>query len=220
MQKADELWLTPCGPRPDKPSLKTPAIQRWLMCHLAVDTTFGTRFPIRVCDEEVFEEKALNSYVLMQRLEAKYPDIDFMFACGADIIPGLRKWPPINAETGNSEMWDKIRLLGLPRPGYAPPVDRPDKFTWLSGEGMEGAQLVTAELSSSEVRSRIKNFGDDERQSLQDRNLWSVEGLLPASVISHIVRNDLYIPEDQEGRLAKRASSSWSGAGLGGGAGD
>ena len=60
------------------------------MCHLAVDTTYGTRFPIKVCNEEVFEEMALNSYVLMQRLEAKYPNKTFLFACGSDLIPTLR----------------------------------------------------------------------------------------------------------------------------------
>ena len=40
----DEVWITPCGPRPDKPSLKTSMIHRLVMCHLAVDTTFGSRF--------------------------------------------------------------------------------------------------------------------------------------------------------------------------------
>lgn len=29
---ADEVWLVPCGPRPDKPKLKTPALDRYCMC--------------------------------------------------------------------------------------------------------------------------------------------------------------------------------------------
>jgi hypothetical protein len=57
-----------------------------------------------VCNEEVFEEMALNSYVLMQRLEAKYPNKTFLFACGSDLIPTLREWPPLNEATGNSNM--------------------------------------------------------------------------------------------------------------------
>ena len=40
----DEVWITPCGPRPDKRSLKTSMNHRLVMCHLAVDTTFGSRF--------------------------------------------------------------------------------------------------------------------------------------------------------------------------------
>ena len=42
---ADEVWITPCGARPDKPSLKTSALDRLIMCHLAVDTMFGSKFP-------------------------------------------------------------------------------------------------------------------------------------------------------------------------------
>lgn len=52
-KKADEVWIVPCGSRPDKPSLKTPYMHRLLMCHLAVNTTFGSTFPIRVSDIEV-----------------------------------------------------------------------------------------------------------------------------------------------------------------------
>jgi hypothetical protein len=47
-------------------------------------TALDATNPIKVCDEEVFEEMALNSYVLIQRLEAKYPDKAFLFACGSD----------------------------------------------------------------------------------------------------------------------------------------
>ena len=54
-RKADEVWIVPCGKRPDKPSLRTPYMHRLLMCHLAVNTTFGSSFPIRVCDMEMEE---------------------------------------------------------------------------------------------------------------------------------------------------------------------
>ena len=87
-----------------------------------------------------------------------------------------------------------MNILGLPRPGY--PLtgikEKPPSFSWLSGDDVEGASLVTAELSSSEIRSRIRTLGDFERESLNQRDLWSVEGLLPSAVIGHIVRNDLY----------------------------
>lgn len=32
MNVADEVWIVPCGRRPDKPSLKTPYMQRLIMC--------------------------------------------------------------------------------------------------------------------------------------------------------------------------------------------
>jgi len=68
-QRTDEVWLLPCGPRPDKPSLKTSTLDRVIMCHLAVATTFGSRFPISVCSAELSEPKALSSYVMMNRME-------------------------------------------------------------------------------------------------------------------------------------------------------
>merc|ERR1719161_1967422 len=59
-QMADEVWLSPCGVRPDKPSLKTPYRHRLIMCHLAVDTLYSSQFPMRVCDLEMTYEMALS----------------------------------------------------------------------------------------------------------------------------------------------------------------
>lgn len=83
---ADEVWITPCGVRPDKPSLKTSMIHRLVMCHLAVDTTFGSRFGVKVCDCEADKPRAMPSVVLMRQLAEKYPEADFVFACGSDQI--------------------------------------------------------------------------------------------------------------------------------------
>jgi hypothetical protein len=69
---ADEVWIVPCGPRPDKPSLRTPVFHRYIMCHLAVNTTFGARYPVKVCDFEVHEPKALATFHLMARLKREY----------------------------------------------------------------------------------------------------------------------------------------------------
>lgn len=61
----DEVWMVPCGPRPDKPSLKTSALHRLIMCHLAVDTTFGSRFGVRVIEECTSCLRDMPSLVLM-----------------------------------------------------------------------------------------------------------------------------------------------------------
>eukprot|EP00966_Prymnesium_polylepis_P127572 2950502-Prymnesium_polylepis.1 len=73
----DEVWITPCGKRPDKPALKTSMIHRLVMCHLAVDTMFGSRFGVKVCDEEADKPSSMPSIVLMRTLIAKYPEADF-----------------------------------------------------------------------------------------------------------------------------------------------
>ena len=58
---------------------------------------------------------ALNSFVLMERLKKKYPQKDFMFALGSDLLPSLKSWPPINEESGQSRIWEETTFLGLPR---------------------------------------------------------------------------------------------------------
>ena len=44
------------------------------MCHLAVDTTFGSRFGVKVCDEEMKEPRNIPTIILMRRLKAKNPN--------------------------------------------------------------------------------------------------------------------------------------------------
>jgi hypothetical protein len=47
---------------------------------LAVNTSFGSQFPIRVCDLEAAEECALSTYHLMLKLKEEYPQSRFMCA--------------------------------------------------------------------------------------------------------------------------------------------
>lgn len=120
----DEVWITPCGKRPDKPQLKTSMIHRLVMCHLAVDTMFGSRFGIKVCDEEADKPCAMPSIVLMRTLAAKYPEADFVFACGADQITEVKSWTA-DAEPGHWEevpqagrqFFDQTAFLCIERPG-------------------------------------------------------------------------------------------------------
>jgi hypothetical protein len=79
---ADEVWLVPCGARPDKSSLKTSYLHRMIMCHLAVDTTFGSRFGVRVSSEESTVPRAMPTIVMMRRLVAKHACCDFKFVVG------------------------------------------------------------------------------------------------------------------------------------------
>lgn len=105
---ADEVWITPCGRRPDKPSLKTSGLHRLIMCHLAVDTTFGSRFGVKVCDEEMQEPRNIPTVILMRRLKAKNPNYDFSFVVGSDLIPTLHEWDAPGCE-GH---WDAIPDAG------------------------------------------------------------------------------------------------------------
>lgn len=204
-QLADEVWVTPCGKRPDKPSLNTSMIHRLVMCHLAVDSTFGSHFPIKVCDEEAELPRMLPSLLLMQRLAKNYPDIDFYFACGSDLFETMRTWtiPEERGlweadEHGGQKLWDETRFIILDRPG--PPgeaqTELPPHGQRVSEalEARGGWTLTETKLSSTEVRVRIEKRSPDEvaRDELQKPGYHNVEGLVPSVVLAHIVRYGLY----------------------------
>ena len=149
-KKADEVWIVPCGVRPDKPSLRTPYMHRMLMCHLAVNTTFGSSFPIRVCDIEGAELEALATYHLMQRLRAEYPSKDFVFVIGADLLEQLKSWTAPGVPDAGERLWNECNFLLMERPGYEVPTDLPSNFELLTGGA--NASIVTEDTSSSEIR--------------------------------------------------------------------
>ena len=203
-----EVWLVPCGRRPDKPSLKTPYMHRLVMCHLAVNTTFGSNFPIRVCDIEMLEDEALSTYHLMKKLREDYPDKEFMFVLGDDLIGSVKSWEAPGVPDAGARLWNECRFLVLDRPGFDDVPELPANFQRLTA--ITGTKIVTEEVSSSEIRRRIlrpaqtqpkSNFGDVERDELQHamseqggHNFSMVDGLLTPAVLAHIIRYRLYGP--------------------------
>jgi len=173
--KADEVWIVPCGVRPDKPSLRTPYRQRLVMCQMAVDVTFGSSFPVRVCDVEMLEDCALNCYDLMHRLMEEYPDKEFSFVIGSDLYETLKDW-----DEGDRLEWllNECRWLVFDRPGFTMPDHLSSNFTIVNP--MKGCTLASQELSSSEIRRRIKI------------DMSMVDGLVPPAVLAHIKRYRVY----------------------------
>jgi len=212
-RKAQEVWIVPCGTRPDKPSLKTPYMHRLIMCHLAVNTTFGSSFPIRVCDIEMAEEQALSTYHLMKRLKQDYPDKDFCFVLGADLLDSLKAWDAPGVPDAGVRLWNECNFLVLDRPGYEIPDNLPPNFIELTA--LAGSKIVTEEVSSSEIRRRISKpkpqqhgagervrrqssaFGESEKHEIEQAmssggNFEMVDGLLTPAVLAHIIRYRLY----------------------------
>ena len=66
-----------------------------VMCELAVNTYFSTRFPVKVKDMEVFRPRAMFTYDMLIQLKQDNPDCDFMYVVGSDWLqPGanIRSW--------------------------------------------------------------------------------------------------------------------------------
>jgi len=209
----DEVWIVPCGPRPDKPSLKTPAFSRYCMCQIAVNTTFSPKFPVKVDSSEIFDQKGalrpqtLATYDLLAYLRQKHPDNEFVFVVGSDWLqPGtdIRQWdsadhqnPGQRIVTGH-KLISEFDFLVLYRPGYEVEdlhVFGP-RFSWLKMP--PHFTCAQGNLSSSEIRRRAKAppAGTEE---LTVETMWDVppaqlniDGLVCPGVVGYIERNQLY----------------------------
>lgn len=221
---ADEVWLVPCGPRPDKPNLKTPAVDRYCMCQVAVNTSFSQRFPVKVSDVECFEHEALYTYDLLCRLRAENPDVDLAFVIGTDWLqPGYNMcdwtsrnwdWKPGDPEdqrlvvTGH-RMLEEFDFLVIKRPGFevdATPGDPSGlkkfgpRLSWLIMP--EGTTFIQGNLSSTEIRKRGSKT---VREAVGKHSLHLIEGLVPRSVLAYIRRHGFYNLTDDtrsQGRIA------------------
>jgi len=109
---ADEVWVVPCGARPDKPSLTMDVYERFTSCVLAVESCFPPDYPVFVVPLEVFTPKALPTWELLSVLASTHPDSDFSLIIGSDNLESLQQWA--NAD----RLMRYCRFLCCPRPGY------------------------------------------------------------------------------------------------------
>ncbi len=176
---------------------------------MAVNTTFGARYPVKVCDFEVHEPKALATYHLMARLKKAQPDKEFYFVVGTDLVDSIHTWPAEGVEDAGRKLVSENKFLVVNRPGYEWKGSVPPNFVWLEPPEGENFRLVGQELSSSEVRARLNvptrlfrastlrsasgfSNGDEERAAIQGGNFHRAEGLVPSAVLAHIIRYNLY----------------------------
>uniref|UniRef100_A0A7S2FGR6 Cytidyltransferase-like domain-containing protein n=1 Tax=Alexandrium andersonii TaxID=327968 RepID=A0A7S2FGR6_9DINO len=203
---ADQVWLVPCGPRPDKASLKTKPLDRYCMCKIAVNQTFSCAFPVSVSDAECFEAEPLFTYDLLCKLKDLHPDAAFSFVIGSDWLQPQtdmsswrsRNWAwkpgdPVEEQTivtGN-KMLQEFDFLVIPRPGYnvQDPADLQRFGPRMRRLTMpEDTTLIHGNLSSSEIRKRTAMDA-----TVRDEGLSAVEGLVPAGVLAYICREGLYL---------------------------
>eukprot|EP00755_Sulcionema_specki_P009681 Sspe_Gene.44375::Locus_21748_Transcript_2_2_Confidence_0.400_Length_1291::g.44375::m.44375/K00969/nadD; nicotinate-nucleotide adenylyltransferase len=191
---ADEVLMVPCGPRPDKPKLKTSAIDRYVMLQIAVNTSFSPGFPVKVSDVEVYEPKALATYDLLSLLRSSHPGVDFMFVVGSDWLQSgqdLRTWTSEGGATGD-RLVNEFDFLIIRRPGYDLPENLDalgPRFNVLSLP--HGMNYVDSNVSSTEIRKRVA-VSEQVREFIGGNSLSSADGLVPTGVLAFIQRQGLY----------------------------
>eukprot|EP00928_Gymnodinium_smaydae_P032704 TRINITY_DN23617_c0_g1_i1.p1 TRINITY_DN23617_c0_g1~~TRINITY_DN23617_c0_g1_i1.p1 ORF type:complete len:591 (-),score=93.94 TRINITY_DN23617_c0_g1_i1:101-1873(-) len=224
---ADEVWLVPCGPRLDKPNLKTAPVDRYVMSQIAVNTVFSRRFPINVSDIECFSEEASMTYDLLCSLRERHPEKDFCFIIGSDWLqPGsdMSKWESRNWnwKEGDPEsekfivtghkMLAEFDFIVIKRAGYDVPSTKDDptglkkfgpRLSWLSMP--DGATFIEGNSSSTEIRKRTM-IASRIRSAVGSQALNMIDGLVPPAVLGYIVKRGFYQPDEAPPTARKRVA--------------
>ena len=87
----DEVWVVPCGFRPDKPHISHQR-KRLEMIRLAVADFFPKDFPVKVDTVEIENGNSIPTAFLMDAYRKREPQTDFWLTCGTDLISGLHWW--------------------------------------------------------------------------------------------------------------------------------
>ena len=203
-RRVDEVWLTPCGPRPDKPNLATPTLKRWAMCEIAVNSALPPTAKVRVCDVDVNRERAYFTYDLLTHLNKTRGDThEFSFVIGTDWLTketNIREWESDvsgkRVVTGH-KLIEEFDFLVLKRPGhpaYGELSDYGPRFSYLDVDG-DSTKFIEGAGSSTDVRNCLKDTHDYD----------AVAGLVPAAVLAFMRRHRLYIGP-AETRIARASS--------------
>lgn len=188
----DQVWMVPCGMRPDKPTQASPEDRLKMVC-VALDSMIPPDVPIFVDTTEVDNGRYFPTRELLCLYRSKYPGLSFKLLMGDDLIAGLHTWddfPDLIIENqfiiyrrlGTSESprhqrgdimleCDSVRLFDKER-------------TLLKVERLcdcDGFHPVVTNISSTEVRKRLAKRGSK-----------SIIGLTPLPVREYIIKNRLY----------------------------
>jgi nicotinate-nucleotide adenylyltransferase len=156
----DEVWFMPNHQPPHKIKLsQTTNDDRYQMLQRAIED----HPPFRI--ETIEFSRSGPSYTIdtIKILKGQYPDVQFYFIIGADMIEYLPKWHQIH------ELVQLIQFVGVKRPGFKEGSNFPILY-------VDAPQF---EISSQMIRSRV-------------RNMETTRYLLPESVREFIKENHLY----------------------------
>ncbi|UHA74227.1 nicotinate-nucleotide adenylyltransferase [Paenibacillus sp. 481] len=163
----DEVWFMPTRVPPHKPKQPTASPeQRLEMVKLAVHA--NPHF--HASDWELVRSGKSYTYDTVTELQTAYPDVQFSWIIGGDMVAYLPKWHRID------ELMQRIRFVGLHRPGT-----EWDTSTWpiTWQERLTIARMPQMDISSTAIRERLAN---DQ----------SIRYIVPDTVVQYMARWGLY----------------------------
>lgn len=137
----DEVIFVPTGEQPYKQDRYVSAAEhRYLMTVIA--TASNSRFSVSRVD---IDRPGLTYTIdTLRDLRETYPDDEFFFITGADVLPQILEWKD------SDELWDLAHFVGVDRPGHN--LDT----SGLPAEGITLIEVPAMAISSTDCRMRVE----------------------------------------------------------------
>lgn len=157
----DEVWFVPSAEPPHKDRARVSATDRLMMLKVAID-------PIdyfRINTIELVRKGKSYTYDTITALKDMYPNAEFYFIIGADMVEYLPHWYKID------QLINSVQFVGVKRADYK--LDTPYPVILLD--------TLSLDISSTMIRERLESNR-------------SVRYLIPDQVLSLIKEKGLYGP--------------------------
>ncbi len=170
----DEIIIMPAGISPFKQNMeRVPASgkQRYEMCKLA----FADMSYVTVSDYEISLPEVSYTVNTVRHLKEQYPTDELFLIIGSDMLLSFHRWR--NFE----EILSVCGLIAASRESGQSDLDELEKQaeTLKKHGSVTVVPIDTFEVSSTEIRKKIKNSSD-------------ISCYVPQNVVKYIMKNDLY----------------------------
>ncbi|RWZ60009.1 nicotinate-nucleotide adenylyltransferase [Halobacillus fulvus] len=155
----EEIWFLPSYIPPHKKEAALPSKDRLEMVERAVASNLN----FTVCDIELKRKGKSYTVDTIQALKRAYPDHEFFFIIGGDMVEHLPKWHRID------ELATLVEFIGVHRPGFEWRPDLPVHFV----------EIPKVDISSTVIRKR-RSRGE------------TIRYLVPEPVYHYIKERQLY----------------------------
>ncbi|MNM89998.1 Nicotinate-nucleotide adenylyltransferase [compost metagenome] len=162
----EEVWFMPSHIPPHKHQAGVSGQQRLEMVAAATDQHPA----FKAIDIELQRGGVSYTINTVKELRKQYPEVDFYFIIGADMVNYLPKWE------GIEELTTLLKFIGLQRPGSFMEIDLLPSFIQ---EAVNLAEMPLVDISSSLIRRRISGG-------------LSVRYMVPEVVYEYMIRSGLY----------------------------
>ncbi len=173
IEEISEVFIIPCGDGRSDKSLRTPSSHRLKMLKFILEDLLTEQIPIKIDTTEIDKGEYIPTYFLLKDLEKKYPDKEFVFIIGSDLIEGLYSWDE------SEKLVNEFKFIIIKRDNY--PLNQNVKLLPKNYQVLESINTG----SSTDIRGRIKKFKGKKA-------CLGIGGLTTYRVIKYIEDNKLY----------------------------